>query len=96
VTTPFGNARSRNDWTVENSEICGVTTFERERVDAYGKVFWERIWGLTFYAEEAPRSGRTGNAIVIPIDDHYGNDRQAACLSAVLAILFGVINGPAS
>jgi hypothetical protein len=96
ITTPFGNARSKNDWTVESSELCGVTIFEREREDKYGKKYWEPIWGLSFYADEAPRSGRTEDAIVIPFDDHYGNDRQNACLNAALAIVFGIINGPST
>jgi hypothetical protein len=95
LKTPFGNGRSVNGWKIENSKLYGTVTFERECVDKYGRTFWEPIWGLIFGHNEAPRSGHSDEAVVIPLDAVFEEQRNPACRYALYAIVFGVIDGPA-
>jgi len=94
IKSAFGSSRSVNGWHIENSQLYGTVTFERECLDKYGKTYWEPIWGFVIGHNEAPRSGNSDGALIIPIDSGFGDERDSGCRQALYAILFGIINGP--
>jgi len=94
VTTPCGNARTSLGWTFDGIDLIGTVVFERERLDQYGKTYWEPIFGLRIPEFECPSSGKSPEAVVIPLDDGYGDDLRGSLFRTAVAIAYGIIQGP--
>jgi hypothetical protein len=94
VRTPVGNGRVVLSWEVVDGNLLGIMSFERERHDNYDRQYWEPVWGLRVPQYDNPYYGAKDAPVSIPVDQPYGQSRSNAAFTALMSMLFGLINGP--
>jgi hypothetical protein len=94
IKTPLGNGRIVLSWHVRDADLLGIMTVEREQFDKYGKQFWEPVWGLKVPINGNPYSGSQDAPVAIPLDSMSNRTRANALFEAIMAILYGIANGP--
>lgn len=94
IKTPVGSGRLALEWSLAGAELFGMLMFEREGRDKYGAVLWEPVWGLMVPEYDDPFSGEDGSALRIPLNSAFGSNLSNAVFTAVMSMLFGLVNGP--
>jgi hypothetical protein len=94
IKSPVGVARVTQGWAIENAELNGKILFERQLLDQYDRIYWEAIWGLSVPEYEYPFTGSGETTLRIPFDDDFGDHRRKALHTALLSIMYGIVNGP--
>lgn len=92
LVTPVGNARTKNGWTVLNSQLLGTLTFERERKDAFDRVFWEPIFALTFPENESAFSTKEAGGIHVGVFG-FDDDLANALADVISTIVYRIVMG---
>lgn len=94
VETPFGTARTKNGWGVDQQKLVATLIFEREQIDSRDRTFWQPIFGFTVSESNAISSGAGGDGVSLEL--HWFQDELGQVFAeTMMTIIHRIAAGPA-